>query len=1714
MIRQLFKPSLLLVVCCICGSGEAQEDVTVLCQGGDDCLPDSLEIVFPGGRGNTLELSEFEAGTEIVADIVMHTRTPDVVGWHVYVKHDTAFLRLDRVTTVGTIINPEEPGLHLCGEDPPAYVNSDVFPEGLETRVVLSFSYSCFLPVARNAVCSARYELIADPGEDGTRIELVDRELPVSDPSPIRIAVGPEPRFLSPSLLVHGVVSTSGGVFCELWTDLNEDGIPDGEEGPRATVNPGGIADMVLRLRNRGGETRNYVVAPEGLPESWTFRTEPPVPLTLAPGAEGTARVLLQAPVDPAAPSGIVAFSVVVSEAPGGDVCTLAVQVLLSPTPLPTILFPPDDVRLSQDPVVIRWRTPGPTIGRVYYRPLGSPGDFISKEDMALGAEHALSLRGLDPGEYAWYVEAEIAGSHPPVRAQSETRTFFLEPGVVFTRGAYRFEVHHDYNQSGMLQIENLGTTARSVELRLLEPLPGNLRVGFDRHTAGTEPPDPLLLPAGGTASVRLGIHAQDAAEDRYRLIAELKTVGEPIAVDMATVDIVVRTVTVAYTVEELPDSPARCTLARKFRITNHGDALTDLSVTARSFFEDRGRMQVTIVPSISHGLLRTNATLDFEVVPGLDPIFDPASEGPFVVDVRAAGHSRILAVEFLPRPGDQLYLASSPDLGLCALGKNWYCTNKRRIRIPLQFPGGFAPTAGGGSLKLLFTPEPGWHHRPHTVKIFLNGEDAAHHVGQLTGVIPDGAYDFYVPPTILVGPGPRPALNIVYLHTYHNGGHYVVTSRATLCVCGEDASVQRYLYASSQEDADSCLRGIVGISPKLNDLTVELEAVLDVFLGEAVPVVAHVTSGGAPVPGVFCKLRDTCSGDITDLWFSGGVYRGTWVARAEGTCRLEVIASACGVSASDEVVVTVATHPCDGLVSALNRQFHFYATCCEHAGEECTPRDNDEIGADPVKLFAALDNDDIWVLGFYPFGVQLFAGEALGCSFDGNTWYAAGAPDPSGFTVPEFAFDVPDLLPDPESSLLNAATINTVVREACGWSQGSVAVKGLIAHAQDLHCAGPEGPGGETILDVDATLPRIPFARVPSRLSFSYDAARDTFTCGSMPEIEIQSDVTGARFPPVDVAPFGFPLTLSVNTALGPSATLAWRGQTPATGAALPDAGVLALHVRSAVDLQGAAAVAVDQTILDWLLDAVPAATVSAVGTVDLSVEIAYAQRDRADGEVVTSPLPLGSDTTRRTFTGLRSGKPIFVFRALVDVALEAEITADFLGLGTDNTAVVLETMQLNFSRLLVVPCEPVEISGAAATVGGLKEAPFEPLPEVYPLTLTAKDSVGPGGGLFDVTILMPAAMQPVAGEQRIHVVRIPLAGKAIVAAEQLSIAVPLGAIARSMRAKVDQGGMTIDQAVEAVAMEIDLDRDGRADPMDDRWDLGGKAGTGIAVASSARESWCVGTEGQLEARLIATGDVAGQVLSFHVDGTELGIALTDSSGLAMVPYRPHVTGEHALEVRFDGDEDLLASSATITYYVDSAAPRVRLFSPAGSRAGQGSVDVVAAFEGSAPLTAWLEIDGVRKEEAATAGGELRYTWDTSSLELSSIHMVEVVVRDGEGRTTAARRAVRITEPVIPFVRGDANVDGRVDITDAVAILRYLFAASFTPPCLDSADVDDSGAIVINDPIRILYWLFGGGPPPAAPAPSQVPDYVPERDCAPDSTGDDLRCDRFDRCP
>ena len=93
----------------------------------------------------------------------------------------------------------------------------------------------------------------------------------------------------------------------------------------------------------------------------------------------------------------------------------------------------------------------------------------------------------------------------------------------------------------------------------------------------------------------------------------------------------------------------------------------------------------------------------------------------------------------------------------------------------------------------------------------------------------------------------------------------------------------------------------------------------------------------------------------------------------------------------------------------------------------------------------------------------------------------------------------------------------------------------------------------------------------------------------------------------------------------------------------------------------------------------------------------------------------------------------------------------------------------------------------------------------------------------------------------------------------------------------------------------------------------------------------------------------------------------------------------------------------------------------------------------------------------------------------------------DSAGTTTGFHGQVRVVrfDPTWPsFVRGDADGDLQVNLTDAYLIAAYFSGVGTEPPCLQALDADASGDLAGADVFLLLRHIFLGEIAPATPYP------------------------------
>ena len=93
-------------------------------------------------------------------------------------------------------------------------------------------------------------------------------------------------------------------------------------------------------------------------------------------------------------------------------------------------------------------------------------------------------------------------------------------------------------------------------------------------------------------------------------------------------------------------------------------------------------------------------------------------------------------------------------------------------------------------------------------------------------------------------------------------------------------------------------------------------------------------------------------------------------------------------------------------------------------------------------------------------------------------------------------------------------------------------------------------------------------------------------------------------------------------------------------------------------------------------------------------------------------------------------------------------------------------------------------------------------------------------------------------------------------------------------------------------------------------------------------------------------------------------------------------------------------------------------------------------------------------------------------------------------------------------FLRGDVNLDGKVDLSDPIRMILVLFAGHRIR-CLNPADSNDDGRVDLSDVIHLLDYLYLEGPLPPPPSPNRwcwvdPTENVEDLDCLDYSCGQD----------
>jgi hypothetical protein len=215
----------LLALCLLSPSLSAQEEATdrLLCDPAalKNCSGDRMEVVFEHSGSSVLHLHWSEGPPEIEISVFIDAANVHIQGWSYGIRHEDAFLQLQRATFEGTDAERLYRGgfqqtsadhVHTCKPPPEAKCAEDEPGGGYVSAVVLALLQVAELPPGRSTVSRATYTLASQSREVSTVISISDQLRRTGSP-PVGIFITEAGRSLQPTFVRDGRLVIEPAVF-------------------------------------------------------------------------------------------------------------------------------------------------------------------------------------------------------------------------------------------------------------------------------------------------------------------------------------------------------------------------------------------------------------------------------------------------------------------------------------------------------------------------------------------------------------------------------------------------------------------------------------------------------------------------------------------------------------------------------------------------------------------------------------------------------------------------------------------------------------------------------------------------------------------------------------------------------------------------------------------------------------------------------------------------------------------------------------------------------------------------------------------------------------------------------------------------------------------------------------------------------------------------------------------------------------------------------------------------------------------------------------------------------------------------------------------------------------------------------------------------------------------------------------------------------------
>ncbi|MFQ5607634.1 MAG: dockerin type I domain-containing protein, partial [Candidatus Zixiibacteriota bacterium] len=143
---------------------------------------------------------------------------------------------------------------------------------------------------------------------------------------------------------------------------------------------------------------------------------------------------------------------------------------------------------------------------------------------------------------------------------------------------------------------------------------------------------------------------------------------------------------------------------------------------------------------------------------------------------------------------------------------------------------------------------------------------------------------------------------------------------------------------------------------------------------------------------------------------------------------------------------------------------------------------------------------------------------------------------------------------------------------------------------------------------------------------------------------------------------------------------------------------------------------------------------------------------------------------------------------------------------------------------------------------------------------------------------------------------------------------------------------------------------------------------------------------------------------------------------------------------------------------------------------AGQLSEFPLATFEpDNDPVTISNDFSPIGSALIDSTNGAGSFIYNPDAFDVGAAIPIQFFATDPAG----ASDTVATVFVVRAFLRGDANTDTRVDLTDIVFLIDFIFRSGVPPVSFDAADADFDSRIRITDVTFLINYLYRNGPPP-----------------------------------